>query len=93
MKTIPWNPDTPWDDVLRQAEQEEIVLVRDGHAVALVVPFGDEDLEWYARERDPQFLASLARARQQVREGQTIRHADLKRELGVVDSKAPSREG
>ncbi len=92
MRTIPWNRDTPWDDVLRQAEQEEVVLVRDGHAVALVVPFDDDDLEWYARERDPAFLASLARARQQVREGKTTRHADLRRELGVVDSNAPSRE-
>jgi hypothetical protein len=46
----------------------------------------DDDLQWYARERDPAFLASLARARQQVREGKTIRHDDLKRELGIADA-------
>ena len=86
MKTIDWTGNTPWDEVLRQAEQEDVVVVRDGHAVALVVPFDDDDLQWYARERDPAFLASLARARQQVREGKTVRHGDLKRELGRGDA-------
>lgn len=43
--------------------------------------FDDDDLEWYARERDPEFVASIARARRQVQEGRTIGHADLKKEL------------
>ena len=50
MKTIDWTENTPWDEVLRQAEQKDVVVVRDGHAVALVVPFDDGDLQWYARE-------------------------------------------
>jgi antitoxin (DNA-binding transcriptional repressor) of toxin-antitoxin stability system len=85
MKSINWTATTPWETALRQTEQgqEEVLVVKNGHAVALVIPFDDEDLEWYAREREPDFLASLVRARQQVERGETIRHEDLKRELGL----------
>ena len=58
----------------------DVLVMRDGHMVALLMPF-DDDLEWYARERDPEFLASLSRARRQVQEGRTITHGDLKRSL------------
>ncbi len=81
MKTVIWTEDTAWEATVRQAEQEDVLVMRDGHVVALLMPFDDDDLEWYARERDPEFLASLARARQQVREGRTITHGDLKRSL------------
>jgi len=43
----------------------------------------DDDLEWHARERDPAFLASLAQAREDVSQGNTISHADLKKSLGL----------
>ncbi len=69
--------------MLGHAEQEDILLLRDGHPVALVIPFDEEDLQWYARERDPVFLASIAEAREQVKQGRTVLHGDLKRELGV----------
>jgi hypothetical protein len=82
MRTINWTQNTPWEEMASQAQHEEVLLVRDGHAVALVIPFDDDDLEWYARERDPAFLESLARARRQVQEGRTIGHRDLKRRLG-----------
>lgn len=83
MKTVTWNENTSCADIVRQAEQEDVILVRDGHAVALVTPFDDDDLEWYAREHDPAFLASIARARQQVAEQGTMSHQDLKRGLGI----------
>jgi hypothetical protein len=83
MKTVSYDKETSWADVLREAEQDDVVLMRDGHAIALLTPFDDEDLEWYAQERDPAFLASLARARQQVTERRTTSHEDLKRELGI----------
>jgi len=38
---------------------------------------------WYARERDPAFLESLAKARRQVEQGKTVSHENLKRELGL----------
>jgi hypothetical protein len=48
-----------------------------------VPPFDDDDLQWFARERDPAFLASIAEARRQVEQGRTTGHADLKRQLGL----------
>ena len=83
MKTVTWNENTSCADIVRQAEQEDVILVRDGHAVVLVTPFDDNDLEWYAREHDPAFLDSIARARQQVADQRTMSHQDLKRELGI----------
>ena len=81
MKTVVWTEDIAWEATVRQAEQEEVLVMRDGHVVAILMPFDDDDLECYARERDPEFLASLSGARQQVQEGRTITHGDLKKRL------------
>ena len=83
MKAVTWTTTTVWDDLVRQAEEEEVVLVRDGHAVALLIPFDDDDLQWYSRERAPDFLASIEKARRQVQQGNTLSHRDLKKELGI----------
>jgi hypothetical protein len=45
MKTVTWTENTPWEETARQAEQEKVVVVRDGHAVAMLVPFDDDDLD------------------------------------------------
>jgi len=45
--------------------------------------FDEEEMYWYVRERDPEFLASIRRAREQVKQGQTVKHDDLKRQLGI----------
>ncbi len=89
MRTLNWTEHTSSAEIMQAAEGEDVVLIRDGHAVALVVPFDDDDLEWYAQERDPAFLASLARAREQVQQGKTRSHEDLKRELGIPSSPIP----
>ena len=83
MKTMNCTDETPCGEVVRTADGEDVILLRDGHPIALVIPFGDDDLEWYGRERDPAFLASIARARQQVRAGQTTSHEALKCQLGL----------
>ncbi len=83
MKTVECTGNSSWDEMVREAHGEEVLLVRDGHAVAIVMPFDDDDLAWYAKERDPTFLESLARARRQVREGKTVSHRDLKVRLGI----------
>jgi hypothetical protein len=83
MKTVNLTENTPWDEVVRAGEQEEVLLVRDGHAVALLIPFDDDDVSWYARDRAPAFLDSIARARQQVEEGQALSHQELKNEFGL----------
>ncbi len=83
MKTVIWTDNASWDEVLHQAGEEDVVVLRDGHPVVLMTPFDDDDLAWYAREHDPAFLASLARARGQVERGEVMSHGDLKKELGL----------
>jgi hypothetical protein len=83
VKTVNWTNGASWDDVLRQAGEEDVVVLRDGHPVVLTTPFDDGDLSWYTRERDPAFLESLARARRQVEHRKSVSHEDLKRDLGL----------
>jgi hypothetical protein len=83
MKTVTWTDKTSWDELLRTVEEEAVVVMREGHAVALLMAFDDDDVAWYAREREPAFLASIAKARQQVRQGNTLSHSDLKKSLGI----------
>jgi hypothetical protein len=83
MKTVDLRDEASLAQVLSQNQDEDVVIVRDGRAVALVVPFDDEDLEWYARERDPAFIESIDRARRQVADGNTVTHAELKKRLGL----------
>jgi len=84
MKTLNWSETTTSAEIVQAGQEEGVVLLRDGHAVALVVPFSDDDLQWYTRERDPSFLASIARAREQVQHGRTQSHEALKKELGLA---------
>jgi hypothetical protein len=60
-------------------DSEEVLVIENGHAVALVTPFDDEDAEWYALERHSKFIESIRRAREQVKRGETIAEADLDR--------------
>jgi len=43
----------------------------------------DDELYWAARERDPAFIASLKKAREQVAQAKTISHEELKKRLGI----------
>ena len=83
MRQIEMAPTLKWEDVLRQAKNEDVVLTRNGHAIALLSEFSDDDLYWYAREHDPSFIKSIARARKQVAQRKTTKHEDLKRQLGI----------
>jgi hypothetical protein len=83
MKTVIWTQNASWDEILQQAGEEEVLVLRDGHPVVLMTPFDDEDLAWYERERDPAFLESLAKARREVEQGQTMSHETLKAQLGL----------
>lgn len=49
----------------------------------LVSDFDDDDLYWYEREKDPEFIASIAQAREEVAQGKTVTHEELKKELGL----------
>ena len=83
MKTVVVTANMPLEEALRTGCEEDVLIIRDGHAVALVTPFDDEDVEWYARESDPGFIASIADARQQVIEGKTISHEELLARLSI----------
>lgn len=83
VKTVTWTENASWDEVLRQAGQEDVLVLRDGKPVVLMTPFDEDDLAWYSREHDLAFLASLARGRLQVEQGQTVSHGDLKKEFGL----------
>ena len=53
MKTVTWTDNTAWEEVIREAEREEVLVMRGGYAVALVIPFDGDDFQCYAEERDP----------------------------------------
>ena len=63
---------------LRQAEHEEIVITRHGKPAGILVGFASED-DWfeYKLEHDSRFLARIARARQSLQEGRSVRIEDL----------------
>lgn len=82
MKKVVVTHDTPLEAALGEAD-EDVLVIREGRPIALVVPFDDDDLEWYARERDPAFIASIAEARRQVEQGKTVSHEELKARLGI----------
>ena len=44
MKTVIWSQDASWDEVLKEAGQEDGLIVRDGHPFVLMTPFDDDDL-------------------------------------------------
>jgi prevent-host-death family protein len=68
-------------EYLRQAEDEEIVILRHGKPAGVLVGFASED-DWfdYRLEHDPRFMARVARARQSLREGKGVRIEDLPEE-------------
>lgn len=83
MKKVDLSTPAASEQAIRDGQSEEVVVLRDGRPVALVVPFDEDDLEWYGRECDPAFVESIARAREQVKSGQTLSHDELRRQLGL----------
>ena len=84
MKTIELTTPAAGDQAIREGRKEEVIVTENGHPVALVIPFDDDDLEWYARERDPAFVAAIARAREQAKRGETLGVNEVKTRLGLA---------
>ena len=79
MKKVPVNEVK--DDLsryLHEAEKEEIVITRHGKPAGVLIGFASED-EWfeYRLEKDPRFLARIARARRSIASGKRITLEDL----------------
>jgi antitoxin (DNA-binding transcriptional repressor) of toxin-antitoxin stability system len=65
-------------DLLREATAEQIVISRNGKPVGLLRGFATED-DWidYLLETDPEILASVQRARTDIKAGKGIRLEEL----------------
>jgi hypothetical protein len=83
MKQVELTAGLTLESLLRELNGEKVVLMRDGHAVALLSEFDDDELYWHERERDPAFIASIKEAREQAAQGKTISHDELKKRLGI----------
>jgi PHD/YefM family antitoxin component YafN of YafNO toxin-antitoxin module len=74
---------------LELAEEEDILILKNGKPVGFLHGFTDEDeLLDYQLERDPRFLERVQRARAQFRAGHGIRLEDVKTELLGADGDA-----
>jgi prevent-host-death family protein len=64
---------------LREAESEEIVIIRNGKPAGVLIGFGSED-DWldYRLENDPRFLRRIEQARESLRAGRGVRSEELK---------------
>ena len=83
MKTFELSGPASSEEAICAGQTEETIVTRGGKPVAMIVPFDQDDLEWYARESDPGFIKSIARARQQAKSGNVVSHEQLKSELGI----------
>lgn len=83
MKTLVASKDFSTEELVRRKD-EHVVLVEGGRPVALVTRLDEDDLDWLEQELDPAFIASLAQAREQVKDGRTKSLTDVKAELGIV---------
>jgi len=67
---------------LREAEGEEIVIIRDAKPAGLLIGFASEE-DWldYQLEHDPRFLSRIEQARKSLRTGHGVRIEDLQADL------------
>ena len=64
---------------------EDLVLTKNGHAMVHVEPFTDEDLDDWRFEHDSAVLSRAEAAREQLRNGQGVTHAEVRRRLEALD--------
>lgn len=65
-------------EYLRQAENEDILIRRDGKTAGVLVGFkSEEDWAEYQIETEPRFMKRIASARVSIRAGKGIRIEDL----------------
>jgi prevent-host-death family protein len=66
---------------LREAQNEEIMITRNGKPAGLLIGFASEE-DWfdYRLENDPRFLRRIEQARNSLRAGHGVRIEDFDRE-------------
>lgn len=64
--------------LLKEAEEEEVLITRHGRPAGILIGFADEeDYFDYKLESDPRFEARIARSREQKKRGDVIRLEDI----------------
>jgi prevent-host-death family protein len=65
--------------LLREAEDQDIVITRHGKPAGVLIGFKSED-DWfeYRLEHDPRFLRRIAKARKSLRAGRGVRLENVK---------------
>lgn len=65
--------------LLKEAEEEEVLINRHGRPAGILIGFADEEDCFDCKlENDPRFEARIARSRDQKRRGDVIRLEDIK---------------
>ncbi len=59
--------------LIREAEKEEVVVTRHGKPAAVIIGFADDDAWFdYRLEHDETFLQKIAKARDQIKRGESV---------------------
>ncbi|KAM3101702.1 type II toxin-antitoxin system Phd/YefM family antitoxin [Phormidesmis sp. 146-12] len=67
-----------FSEYLRQAENEEILIMHEGKPVGMLVGFeSEEDWQDYQLENDPRFLRRIAASRESARAGRVVRLEEI----------------
>jgi prevent-host-death family protein len=66
-------------NLLREAEEQDIVITRHGKPAGVLIGFKSED-DWfeYRLENDPRFLKRIEKARKSLRAGRGVRLENVK---------------
>ncbi len=84
MKIVPLNEvKNRFSQYLEEAQQEDIVVTKNGRAAAIIHAITDEDLEDYLFETDPRFIARIEALRAQYRREGGTSLREVRRELGL----------
>lgn len=64
--------------IIREAEEEEVLITRHGKPAAVVIGFHNED-DWfdYKMEHDEKFLNRIAKAREEIRQARFVKLDEL----------------
>lgn len=73
-----------FSEYLKASEDGPVVVTRNGRAAAVMIAVGDDEdeLERLLLAHSPRFRKVLREARQQIRDGGGIRHADFWDDVG-----------
>jgi antitoxin (DNA-binding transcriptional repressor) of toxin-antitoxin stability system len=63
--------------------EEPLVLTDGGHAIAVLIPLDDDDIDSMALSLFPEFNAIIERARDEHRKGESLSAEEARRALGI----------